>query len=70
MGGAGGNWDGGALGQQGITVLAQREMEKRRSPLVSIPPFRAGIFKAGGSFDPMEVGQRKNESSRPRSSSR
>jgi hypothetical protein len=28
------------------TVLVQPKMEKRRSPLVSIPPFRAGIFKA------------------------
>jgi len=27
-------------------VLVQPKMEKRRSPLVSIPPFRAGIFKA------------------------
>lgn len=26
---------------------------------------RAGILKAWGSFDPMEVGRRKNESSRP-----
>jgi len=28
-------------------------MERGRSPLVSIPPFRAGIFKASGSTDPM-----------------
>ena len=29
-----------------VLVLVQPKMEKRRSPLVSIPPFRAGIFKA------------------------
>jgi hypothetical protein len=46
-------------------VLVQPEMEKRRSPLVSDSALRAGIFKAWGSFDPMEVGRRKNESSRP-----
>ena len=35
--------------------MVQPELERRRSPLVSIPPFglRAGIFKALGSFDPM-----------------
>ena len=33
-------------------VLAQPEMEKRRSPLVSIPPF-GGDFQGMGSFDPM-----------------
>ena len=27
-------------------VLVQREMQKRRSPLVSTPPLRAGIFQA------------------------
>jgi hypothetical protein len=31
-------------------VLAQREMEKRRSPLVSDSALRAGIFKAWGSI--------------------
>jgi len=36
-------------------VLVQREMERGRSPLVSIPPF-AGIFKASGSTDPMKLG--------------
>jgi hypothetical protein len=36
-------------------VLAQSELERRRSPLVSIPPFGAGIFKALGSFDPMRI---------------
>jgi hypothetical protein len=51
-------------------VLVQPEMEKRRSPLVSIPPFGGGDFQGMGSFDPMEVGRRKNESSRPRPSSR
>jgi muconolactone delta-isomerase len=50
-------------------VLVQPEMEKRRSPLVSIPP-SGGDFQGMGSFDPMEVGRRKNESSRPRPSSR
>src|SRR5437868_2362485 len=39
-------------------------MEKRRSRLVSIPRFGRG-FQGMGSFDPMEVGQRKNKSSRP-----
>jgi hypothetical protein len=34
-------------------VLVQPELERRRCPLVSIPPLRAGIFKASGSFDPM-----------------
>ena len=34
-------------------------MERRRSPLVSIPPF-GGDFQGMGSFDPMEVGRRKN----------
>ena len=29
-------------------VLAQREMEKRRSPLVSIPPFGRGFLRHGG----------------------
>ena len=33
--------------------MVQPELERRRSSLVSIPPFRAGIFKALGSFDPM-----------------
>ena len=45
-------------------VLVQPEMEKRRSPLMSIPPFGRG-FQGMGSFDPMEVGRRKNELSRP-----
>src|SRR5947209_5857697 len=34
-------------------------MEKRRSPLVSIPPFGRGLFKAQESFDPMDVGRRQ-----------
>ena len=34
-------------------VLVQREMERERFPLGSIPPFGAGIFKASGSTDPM-----------------
>ena len=34
-------------------VLAQTEMEKRRSPLV-FRPFGAGIFKAFGSINPMD----------------
>jgi hypothetical protein len=38
-------------------VLVQREVEQRRSPLVSIPPLRAGIFKAFGSADPMCFGE-------------
>jgi len=41
-------------------VLAQPEMEKRRSPLVSIPPFRAGIFKAWGLSIRWGFGRRKN----------
>jgi hypothetical protein len=36
-------------------------MEKRSSPLVSIPPFRAGIFKALGSFDPMRIWEAAQE---------
>src|SRR5262249_28015002 len=31
-----------------MTVLAQPEMEKRRSPLVSIPPFGRGFSKHEG----------------------
>jgi hypothetical protein len=50
-----------------LAVLVQPEMEKRRSPLVSIPP-SGGDFQGMGSFDPMEVGRRKNESSRLRPS--
>jgi hypothetical protein len=50
-------------------VLVQPEMEKRRSPLVSIPPFgpgfsRHGVFRSDGGW------AGKNELSRPRSSSR
>ena len=33
-----------------LTVLAQREMEKWRSPLCRFRPFGAGIFKAWGSI--------------------
>ena len=44
--------------------MVQPEMEKRRSPLVSIPPFGRD-FQGMGSFDPMEVGGRKNELLRP-----
>jgi hypothetical protein len=33
---------------EALVVLVQPELERRRSPLVSIPPFRAGIFKALG----------------------
>ena len=40
-------------------VLAQREMEKRRSPLVSIPPFgrgfsRHGVFRSDGGWAAQE----------------
>src|SRR5260370_32454696 len=52
----------------GGCVLVQPEMEKRRSPLVSLPP-SGGDFQGMGSFDPMEVGRPKNESSRPSPSS-
>jgi hypothetical protein len=48
----------------GEDVLVQLEMEKRRSPLVSIRR-SGGDFQGMGSFDPMEVGRRKNELSRP-----
>jgi hypothetical protein len=34
-------------------VLAQREMEKRRSPLVQIPPLRAGDFQGMRVYRPM-----------------
>jgi len=37
------------------TVLAQREVENRRSSLVLVPPLRAGIFKALGVYRPMLV---------------
>jgi hypothetical protein len=33
---------------EGENVLAQREMEKRRSPLVSIPPFGRGFSRHRG----------------------
>ncbi len=36
-------------------VLVQPKMESARSPLVSYLPFWAGISKASGSTDPMEV---------------
>jgi predicted ester cyclase len=43
-------------------VLVQPEMERGRSPLVSIPPFGAGIFKASRSTDPMRIWkQRKGQ---------
>jgi hypothetical protein len=37
-------------------VLVQPEMEKRRSPLVSIPPFGRGFSRDGGLSIPMELG--------------
>src|SRR5713101_1438907 len=43
------------------TVLVQPEMERGRSPLVSIPPFGAGIFKASGSTDPMRIWKQRKE---------
>jgi hypothetical protein len=43
------------------TVLVQPEMERGRSPLVRIPPFRAGIFKASGSTDPMRIWKPRKE---------
>ena len=38
-----------------VDVLAQREMEKRRSPLVWIPPLRGGDFQGMGVYRPMTV---------------
>ena len=38
------------LSQLAPHVLAQREMEKRRSPLVSIPPLRGGDFQGIGVY--------------------
>jgi hypothetical protein len=37
----------------GMFVLAQPEMEKRRFPLVKIPPLRGGDFQGMESFVPM-----------------
>ena len=42
-----------------FTVLAQREMEKRRSPLLSVPPFgrgfsRHGVFRSDGGWAAQE----------------
>ncbi len=42
-------------------VLVQPEMERGRSPLVSIPPFGAGIFKASRSADPMGIWKQHKE---------
>jgi len=51
----------------GKDVLVQPEVEKRRSPLVGIPPFGRGFSRHGGLSIRMGVfGRRKNESSRPR----
>jgi len=36
------------IGHPGPVVLVQREMEKRRSPLVSIPPFGRGFSRHEG----------------------
>jgi hypothetical protein len=38
-----------------MDVLAQREMEKGRSPLVYIPPLRGGDFQGMGVYRPMTV---------------
>ena len=38
-----------------VNVLAQREMEKGRSPLVWIPPLRGGDFQGIGVYRPMTV---------------
>ena len=43
-------------------MLVQPEMERGRSPLLSIPPFGARIFKASRSTDPMRIWkQRKGQ---------
>jgi hypothetical protein len=42
-------------------VLVQPEMERGRSPLASIPPCGAGIFKASGSTDPMRIWKQRKE---------
>jgi hypothetical protein len=42
-------------------VLVQAEMERVRSPLVSIPPIGAGIFKASASTDPMRIWKQRKE---------
>jgi hypothetical protein len=42
-------------------VLVRPEMERGRSPLVSIPPFGAGIFKASRSTDPMRIWKQRKE---------
>ena len=43
------------------SVLVQREMERGRCPLVSIPPFEAGIFKALGSTDPLRIQKQRKK---------
>ena len=50
--------------------LIQPEMEKRRSPLVSIPPFGRGFFKAWGLSIRWRLGGARTGRSRPRPSSR
>jgi hypothetical protein len=47
---------GGDWGKASEFVLVQPEMEKRRSPLVSIPPFGRGFSRDGGLSIPMELG--------------
>ncbi len=42
-------------------VLVQPELERGRSPFVSIPPFGAGIFKASGFTDPMRIWKQRKE---------
>src|SRR6266852_9857406 len=41
--------------------VGQPELERGRSPLVSIPPFGAGIFKASRSTDPMRIWKPRKE---------
>jgi len=36
-------------------------MDRGRFPLVSIPPFRAGIFKARGSTDPIRIWKQRKQ---------
>ena len=42
-------------------VLVHREMERGRSPLVSVPPFGAGIVKAPTYTDSMRIWKQRKE---------
>jgi hypothetical protein len=59
-----------ALEASGARVPVQREMERERSPLASIPPFQGGDFQGIGSTDPMHVWEERGGAEPPRSEHR